>query len=135
MSGFRSAKPYVQYLKQQSKRLFPTWNDAYDYLDKEVFVNPLFQNHISQTSKLCNTNYLLTFEIVTEHLTDILFALDIAVGKKDQLKIGIYSYLNLHVGFMISVKDKKMFLEKFIKKNLNYESNRHDGTHRNIEKA
>jgi len=113
---FRSAKPYRNFFRKESVRQFESREKAYEYMEKEVFVLNEFSVHVTEVSKTLEISYLLAYEIITNYLTDILYELDIAVSaRKKRMKISVHAYFYLDIGFMLSTKNKKMFLEKIIK--------------------
>lgn len=98
-------------------RVFNSKEQVYEYLEKDVFVTEQFQSHISETAKTLDISYLLAYEIITNYLTDILYEIDIAANSKTKkARISVHSYFFLEIGFMVSVKNKKMFLEQLIKR-------------------
>ncbi len=107
---------YDKIFQSKSVRMFSTKKAVSEYLEKEVFLDQDFLNNVSETAKKVEINYILAYEIITGHLIDILYEIDKAISlKRKKTKIRVYSYFFLQIGFMVSLKNKKMFLEKFVK--------------------
>jgi hypothetical protein len=107
---------YDKIFRSKSVRKFTDRKSVIKYLEKEVFHDSDFLSNVSETAKKCDISYVLAFEIVSNYLTDILFEIDQAISSKRKKKIiNVYSYFFLQIGFMVSVKNKKMFLEKYVK--------------------
>lgn len=118
MSFKTGQRIYNKFFRKQCIRVFNSREEVYNYLDNDVFATEQFQSHISETSKTLDISFLLAYEIITNYLTDVLYEIDIAAtSSRKKRKISIHSYFFLEIGFMVSVKNKKMFLEKLIIKN------------------
>lgn len=88
-------------VKIHSKRIFNNRAEAYEYLDKEVFLKEDFRNHVAETAKQNEVSYLLAYDLITIHLTDIFYEIDIAVSKKrGNIRISIQSFFYLKIGFL-----------------------------------
>lgn len=108
-------KKYVDYFQRISVRNFQTRTEAFEYLEREVFLLPDFQANVQETADALKISYMIAFEIIANYLTDVLYELDQAQAqKKNRTKINVFGYFFLQVGFMRSLENKKMFLEKLI---------------------
>jgi len=113
---FKSVKPYIKFFESKSVRQFANRDAVKEYLESDVFSQQEFINHVSETATSTRVSYLLAYELITNYLIDILYEIDQTVSiRKKKRKISVYSYFFLEIGFMVSLRDKKMFLEKFIK--------------------
>jgi hypothetical protein len=113
---YRGSRKFINFFQSKSVRTFESRDKVYEYLEQEVFIKLPFSNHISETAKTLEISYLLAYEIITNYLTDILYEVDIAVSdRKKRKRISIHAYFFLEIGFMVSVKNKKMYLEQIIK--------------------
>lgn len=116
MFKFRGKKSYIDFFTKKSIRTFNSRDKVFQFMEEEVFILEDFSKHITETSRNLDISYLLAYEIITNYLTDILYEIDIAVSDREKKKkISIHAYFFLEIGFMVSVKNKKMFLEKIIK--------------------
>ncbi len=107
--------PYKEFFQSKSVRKFTTREAVYQYLENEVFINGDFISNITETATTRKISYLLAYELITNYLTDILYELDKAQAqKRKRTRINVFGYFFLEIGFMLSFKNKKMFLEKFI---------------------
>jgi hypothetical protein len=80
-----------------------------------VFEKEHFIRHIIATAKKNNISYLLAFDIITNHLTDILYEIDKNItSPRKKVIIRVYGYFSLRIGFMIS-STRKQLIELFIK--------------------
>lgn len=114
--AFKSVPPYVDFFRKESTLNFKSRGEVYEYLEEDVFNKEHFREHITQTAKTLDISYMLAYDIITNYLTDILYELDKAVSdRKKSTRISVHSYFSLKIGFMKSLQNKKMFLEKFIK--------------------
>lgn len=113
---FKRRKSFIKFFQSKSVRTFASREKVYEYMEEEVFVLQEFSQHITETAMTLEISYLLAYEIITNYLTDILYEIDQAVSnRKRKKKISIHAYFFLEIGFMVSVKNKKMFLEQIIK--------------------
>lgn len=96
-------------------RKFTSRSDVFDYLSNEVFEKEDFVRHVVETAKANNISYLLAFDVITNHLTDVLYEIDKAIIlPKKKVKIRAIGYFSLITGFMIS-STRKQLIELFIK--------------------
>jgi len=115
MAKFKSAPSYIKFFQSKSVRQFTNREAVYLYLENEVFINQDFINNVRETATTREISYLLAYELITNFLTDTLYEIDIAICKqKKKTRIRVFSYFHLDIGFMMSFKNKKMFLEKYI---------------------
>lgn len=113
---FKIRKAYRKFFQSKSVRTFKSRGEAFEYLEQEVFVLNQFSKHITEVAKTLDISYLLAYEIITNYLTDIIYEIDIAASNRERKKkIAVHGYFFLEIGFMVSVRNKKMFLEKIIK--------------------
>ena len=70
----------------QSKnvRKFTSRSNVYDYLSNEVFEKEDFIRHVIKTAKANDVSYLLAFDVITNHLTDILYEIDTNITSKQK---------------------------------------------------
>lgn len=105
-------------IKSKNVRNFTTREEVNQYLANTVFNSPHFVSHIEETANKNQVSYMLAYEVITNHLTDILYEIDknITLPKK-KVKIRVYSYFSLRIGFMISsTKTRLIELHKQNKK-------------------
>lgn len=108
---------YRKLIKKKSKRLFKNRHDAFEFLKSSVFENDLFLKHVSKASKSNQISYTLSYELITSYLTDLIFEIDAIQSKTEkEARIRVYGYMLLEIGFMISFKNKKLFIYQHIKK-------------------
>lgn len=112
-------------LVSKNVRKFTSRSDVYDYLSNEVFVNEDFIRHVVETSNANDVSYILAFDVITNHLTDILYEIDKSITKpKTKVKIRGYRYFSLQIGFMIS-STRKQLIELFIKQRKENQNEQH----------
>ena len=117
MKRFKSNPKIVKLIENLSESLFVNREEAHEYLEREVYSNQEFINHIEETAITHKVSYIVAYTVVTDYLTDIMYELDLNVAKrKTKKRILIHSYFFLSVGFMESFKDKKLFIESYLKK-------------------
>ena len=103
-------------IESKNVRNFTTRIDAYAYLENEVFLKEHFINHISETAKRNQVSYAMAYDVITNHLTDILYEIDKKIVVPEQkVKISIYGYFSLCIGFMIS-NTKVNYIKSIIRK-------------------
>ena len=114
---YRSTKKNIKFFQSKSVRMFANREEAFKYLENDVFNKQDFLNNVSETALSNKVSYVLAYELITNFLTDILYEIDQATTmKRKKKKINVYSYFFLEIGFMISLRNRKMFLEKYITK-------------------
>lgn len=112
---FKESFLYKRFFKLESKSQFNSYEEAYQYLYDNVFQDAQFVKHVTKASEEQNISYVIAYELISNHLTQILYEVDKAITRsKKKSKIIFHSYFSLQIGFMLSTKNKKMFLEKFI---------------------
>lgn len=98
----KNAKEYYEY---HNVPTFNSYQDAYDYLNEEVFTKEEFINNVSETAELKKVSYSVVYEIMTNHLTDILYEIDKKKKhKRKTSRISIYGYLQLRIGFAVNMR-------------------------------
>lgn len=113
-----ASKLYRNFFIQKSIRKFANREEVFEFLEHEVFLKSEFIANVSETARTKKVSYLLAYDLITNYLTDILYEVDKGIEyakQKRKVKINVFSYFSLQIGFMVSTKGKKMFLEKFIK--------------------
>lgn len=96
-------------IESKNVRKFSTHSEAFDYLEREVFSQEHFSNHITETAKRNKVSYILAYDVITNHLTDILYEIDKAIAvPEEKVKIRAYGYFSLQIGFMISNNRNKL---------------------------
>jgi hypothetical protein len=109
-------------IQSKNVRKFTSRSDVYDYLSNEVFEKEDFIRHVVKTAKETDISYLLAFDIITNHLTDILYEIDRNItNPKKKVLIRVYGYFSLRIGFMIS-NTRKQLIELLIKQRKSNES-------------
>lgn len=103
-------------IKSKNVRKFTNRSEVYDYLEKSVFNEADFIEHVIVTAKANNVSYLLAFDLITNHLTDILYEIDKEIiNKRKKVKLRVYGYFSIAIGFMITSK-RKLFKQSKNKK-------------------
>ena len=96
-------------IQSKNVRKFTSRTDVFNYLSNDVFEKEHFIRHVLETAKVNKVSYLLAFDIITNHLTDILYEIDKnIISPKRKVQIGVYAYFYLRIGFMISNTKQKL---------------------------
>ena len=96
-------------IQSKNVRKFASRSEVYEYLSNKVFENEDFIRHVSDTAQANNVSYILAFDVISNHLTDLLYEVDKNIAKpKRKVKIRCYGYFSLQVSFMISGTKKKL---------------------------
>lgn len=113
---YKPRKDYADFFRRKSKPIFKNIEEVKLYLEKEVFSNPDFIRNVVSAGKKNEVSYLLAYDVITKTLINILYEIDNSITlRRKKKRINVYGYFYLEIGFMISLKGKKMFLEKYIK--------------------
>ena len=111
----KSKRLLRQFFKKKSVSQFKDRRAVMAYLEKEVFLDRNFISNVTETATICRVSYIIAYECVTNYLTDIVYEIDQAITfELKKSKISVYSYFFLEVGFMVSLRDNKMYLEKYV---------------------
>ena len=90
-------------IKSKNVRKFTTREEVYEFLASTVFYKGHFVRHVQETAQQTQVSYVLAYEVITNHLTDILYEIDKAIARpRKKVMIRIYSYFSLRIGFMLS---------------------------------
>ena len=113
----RLLKPYLQKLRAKSVRKFSSREEVSDFLYEDVFKFDEFQNNIKEVADLQQVSYIVAYEIITNHLIDIVNEIDKAQASKKNIRILILRYMKLDVRFAIGIENTLFLLKRII--NLN----------------
>ena len=109
--GIKTKEILRQY-QSKSVRKFEDRKAVYKFLEEEVFQLRDFKNNVNETARSLDISYIIAYEVLTNHLTDVLFELDRGIEfKRKKIKINMFSYFSLFVGFMENLKENKMFIK------------------------
>ena len=101
-------------IKSKNVRKFTSRESVEEYLSNEVFLKERFIRHITETAKTNHVSYILAYNIITNHLIDILYEIDKAItSPRKKVLIRVYGYFSLRIGFMIS-STRTHLIELFI---------------------
>lgn len=96
-------------IQSKNVRKFASRSQVYEYLSNEVFEKEDFIRHVSDTAQANSVSYILAFDVISNHLTDLLYEIDKNIAKpRRKVKIRCYGYFSLLIGFMISGTRKKL---------------------------
>jgi hypothetical protein len=104
-------------IKANNFNKFKSWQEAYDYLFEDVFTKEHFEKHVALSAEKNKVSYIIAYEVITNHLTDILYEIDKNISyPRKKVMIRVLSYFSLRIGFMISQnKVKKEFNDRMSK--------------------
>jgi len=86
-------------------RKFNSREEAIEFMTKEVFVREHFQEHVTQTANNLNISYVVAYHIITNHLIDIVYEIDLNIkNPQKNVMVRIYGYCSLRIGYLLNKK-------------------------------
>lgn len=90
-------------IESNNVRKFTNREQAFQYLSDSVFKESDFIKHVTQSAEQNKVSYMLAYDLITNHLTDILYEIDKnIINPRKKIIIRVYQYFSLRIGFMLS---------------------------------
>jgi len=99
---FRKVQREIKIVDDNSKCLFETKEDAYNFLLKNVFSLDDFKEDIRDTALELDLGFDLVYNEITIYLTNVLYEIDKAQTRKSILKVNIAPYIFFRVSKKMS---------------------------------
>lgn len=103
---------------KDAKSKFKSREEAFDFLRKEIFLTEHFIEHVTETAKHMEISYALAYYIITNHLTDLLYEIDLNLSKpKKNVMVRIYGYCSLKIGYLFNKKpNNNRIINEYLKR-------------------